>query len=484
MNAYRPSRARLAVRALAVLCVAAAPAARPAPSQRPAYWASATCKGCHARIYDQHLASHHERSFTNPVFQAQYFEEVLPRASRDPALAEEARRCTACHAPVVYAASHQALSSANLLDPSMSGVTCDLCHTIQGWEGAEPGNGNFLSSPSTQKRGPLPGDATWHRQYSAIHTRSELCATCHEATNHRGVVVKGTYSEWKASPFARAGVHCQDCHMTRDGFLVGGQPRFESGKAAEGAALIAPPVRDRLSTHRFSGAHSRSQVEGAIGLALKASPATALPGETVELQLTVDSTRSGHKFPTGSADLRLLWLEVTARSGEQVVRLPARYRARGTYAVAGQGPEDARILGTDVPEGSRIYRAVYFDAQGHHTLSSWDAAAIVHDNRLEAGERRVEVYSFTVPKGAAGAVRLDARLRYRSYPTAFATWTSLPAAEPVDVASASAELRIGAPSARRPQAEERRAPAAGALVGGAEPLDVVPAREERPNAAP
>ncbi|HSN15025.1 MAG TPA: hypothetical protein VLT61_10355, partial [Anaeromyxobacteraceae bacterium] len=64
------------------------------------YWASSTCGGCHPRTLEQQVASHHEASFTNPIFQAQYFESVLPGASRDPALAGEARSCAACHAPV------------------------------------------------------------------------------------------------------------------------------------------------------------------------------------------------------------------------------------------------------------------------------------------------------------------------------------------------------------------------------------------------
>src|SRR3972149_4806383 len=47
--------------------------------------------------------------------------------------------------------------------------------------------------------------------------RAEFCRDCHQfppdgfALN--GKLLENTYAEWKASPFARAGVQCQDCHM-------------------------------------------------------------------------------------------------------------------------------------------------------------------------------------------------------------------------------------------------------------------------------
>ena len=67
-------------------------------------------------------------------------------------------------------------------DPSMSGVTCDLCHTIRGIDGAEPLNGNFLSSPSEVKFGPLRGADNAHHVFSPIQSRSEQIgrASCRE----------------------------------------------------------------------------------------------------------------------------------------------------------------------------------------------------------------------------------------------------------------------------------------------------------------
>jgi hypothetical protein len=431
--------------ALAVASILPCPAAAQRGVRAPSptgYWASATCAGCHPRTVQQHTESHHESSFRNPLFQAQYFEELLPRASRDPKLVEEARTCTACHAPVAWAYQRSYFTGPMPTDPSMSGVTCDLCHTITGIAGSTPRNGNFISIPSEKKLGPFPSETNWHHSYSELQTKSELCATCHEAVNHHGVTVKGTYTEWKRSQSAAAGVQCQDCHMTRDGFLsTDGLPEHESGKAAEGGLLRAP-VRDKLYTHRFPGAHSHSQVEGAIGLAFEHVPAQARPGDTIGLSLQVDNHRTGHRMPTGSADLRLLWVEVTARAGTTRWAVPATVKAKGGFGVAGAGDQDDVFIGKDVPAGARLYRAVFFDDRGQQTLSSYEAVRVAWDNRLESGERRTEPYELVIPKNVAGPVQLEAKLIYLSYPTALAKKMGVALAEPVEVAHATAEIAL------------------------------------------
>jgi hypothetical protein len=436
-----PALALAALAALASAAAATEPAQTgPAPSPT-GYWPSSTCQNCHPRTYQQHMESHHETSFRNPLFQAQYFEELIPKASRNPKLVEEARTCTACHAPVAYSFKRQAFTGPMPTDPSLSGVTCDLCHTISGFDGPTPRNGNFISRPSDKKLGPFPSDSDWHRAYSELHTKSELCATCHEAVNHRGVLVKGTYSEWKKSPAAAKGVQCQDCHMTRDGFRVEDGSRFEEGKAAD-ASLINAPVRSKLFTHRFPGAHSRSQVEGAVTIAFQNVPQQARPGDPFTFAIVVDNHRTGHRMPTGSADLRLLWLEVTARTASRSWPVPARVKAAGGWSVAGAGDRDESVLGNDVPQGARTYRAVYFDELNQQTLSSYEAAKIVWDNRLEAGERRVEPYEAQIPEGAVGPLQLEARLVYLSYPTALAKRLEVPAATPVEVAKGAAQVTL------------------------------------------
>jgi len=247
--------------------------------------------------------------------------------------------------------------------------------------------------------------------------------------------------------------------MSKDGVFVDGG-RYESGKVSSDS-LSHAPSRDKIYSHRFPGIHSGAPVEGALGLKISGTPATFTAGEPATVTLVVDNGNTAHCLPTGSADLRLLWLEVTARFGDRTITLPADNRARGTWAAVGENSDDALVLGGDVPAGSRLYRAVFFDRRNHQTLASFDATSIAFDNRLQPGEKRREAYTFDLPRDATGTVRVEARLRYRSYPTSLAKELDVTPPEVVDVAHAAAEYPVVAPSPVSPvspAAEEHLSP--------------------------
>ncbi len=96
--------------------------------------------------------------------------------------------------------------------------------------------------------------------------------------------------------------------MSIQGFLTKGEALYGSGKVAE-ATLIPPKHRAKIYTHRFPGAHSKSQVHGAIQLDIQVDKLTVHPGKEIIVVVDVDNSRSGHKLPTGSAELRLLYLD-------------------------------------------------------------------------------------------------------------------------------------------------------------------------------
>jgi nitrate/TMAO reductase-like tetraheme cytochrome c subunit len=409
---------------------------------RVEYQASATCQGCHGQIFDQHVASQHERSLSNPVFQAQYFAELVPQVPGNPALREEAKLCIACHAPIAYQQGKAPVMRKDEIDPNWAGVTCDFCHTMTGFSGPAPENGNFIGAPATKKLGPFRREEDWHHAYSRFQTQSEACAVCHNAVNHLGLEIKSTYTEWKNSRYAREGIQCQDCHMTTYGFLTGGKPVYASGQAAQ-MGLAEVPMRARLYTHRFPGAHSRSQVEGAITLSLEVERSAVSPGEAIIVLIRVDNERTGHKMPSGSADLRQMWLSLRMAAGDRVVSVPAgSIRSAVPYDVAGKGPFDQEILGQDIPAGSRLYRSIFVDQSLRQTLSSYNAVRIIFDNRLDAGEIRHETYRVTIPPETKGTVTLQASLNYLAYPSSFAARLGLPKPEPVEVASARAEVPV------------------------------------------
>jgi hypothetical protein len=406
-------------------------------AQTEDYWPTSMCRGCHDKIVAQHLASSHEMSFTNPVFLAQYQKDLLPKAAKNSSLLAESKECIACHEPITYAKKGPKIITISDINPNMNGVTCDVCHTITGFRAPKPQNGNYIMAPSETKLGPFKGQGDWHHQYSELQTRSEICAVCHEAVNQHGFQIKATFTEWLESDFARQDVHCQDCHMNVDGFLTAGKPRYSSGKAAN-MSIGSSPERVRLYTHQFPGAHSKTQVEGALELKIEAASMDS--DRRIAIDITVDNTRTGHSMPSGSADLRLLWLEVIAHFGDQTLTLPAAVVESETtneteaYSLVGRGKFDALLIGPEIPKGNRVYRAIFTDANGQATLDSYDAVAKLFDNRLKAAEKRKEVYRLTVPEGVKGDISIEATLRYLSYSSLFADRLGLPKPEPVIVA--------------------------------------------------
>ena len=403
------------------------------------YWSSLICRECHGKIHEQYEQSMHAKAFDNPVFKAQYFREVVPLVSKNPQLVEEAKGCIGCHAPIAYLKSREHVISEAQVDRDMAGVTCDFCHTLSGYSGQRPGNYNYISTPGTTKLGPFEFESNWHHVYSQFHTQSEFCAVCHNAVNHHGLEIKATYTEWKESKYAEEEIQCQDCHMNVKGFLTAGKALYESGKAAR-TSLADVSYRSKIYTHRFPGAHSGEQVIGALTMQMVPEKPNVSPGETISIDILIDNSRTGHKMPSGSADLRLLWLEVKAAAGEgNIFALTAD---GSEYDVAGKGTSGQDPLLDDVPRGSRIYRAVYVDKTGKQTLASYDAVKITFDNRLNAAEVRKESYRFTVPERASGAVTLTATLYYLPYPSAFSSGLGLPGPEAVEIAACSRKMLI------------------------------------------
>jgi hypothetical protein len=410
------------------------------------YASSEFCRNCHNNIFEQHSESIHAGAFSNPLFRAQYFKEVLPQAEKTRELYEEAKKCVACHSPIDYIVREGRVFSEADVDPRTAGVTCDICHIIKGYTGNEPGNGNYITAEGGgEKRGPFQHEYNWHRDYSKLQTTSEFCGICHNAVNRAGLEVKSTYTEWKESRYAMEGIQCQDCHMNMIGMLINDKPVYEAGRAAEPpyAFMRKPPYRSILYTHSFPGAHSNSQMGGGImKVTIEADKTTASPGDVLRIDVLVDNSKTGHKMPSGSKELRQLWLELSAINGEKVIRIPASSTAEGSFDVSGMGRFDREILADDIPEGSRIYRTVFLDEEGKQTLNFYNAVKVAFDNRLAASEIRKESYSFTIPKDAKGKIALRASLTYLQYPTSFSGRFGLPQPERFEIATVLKEVLI------------------------------------------
>lgn len=238
------------------------------------FTSSLVCGECHQAIHAVWRQSLHAQSWSNGVFQAGYRRAIESHGTL------RARMCLSCHAPTT-----RHTKDYGVIDPiTAEGVTCDFCHSIKAVDLADRSDPIRLTVGAA-KYGPLLNAQSPVHEIvdSPLHTRSEFCAGCHQYKNKNGVTVLGTFSEWKASPYAKLGKQCQDCHMP----LVPGR-------------VVALGVKGRarpgVNLHNISGSHDMERVREAITLELTGA---SWFEDRVDVFLEVGNQGSGHCFPTG-----------------------------------------------------------------------------------------------------------------------------------------------------------------------------------------
>jgi DNA-directed RNA polymerase subunit RPC12/RpoP len=324
---------------------------------------SERCGQCHEEIYAMWRRSMHSGSYTDPIFLASYMQAYLETGGA-------ARQvCLRCHAPVaVLPGAEDPRESA-----AREGIACDYCHSVVSVD-LENEDQPLQIKLDGIKRGPL-GDAQSpaHKvARSPLHQSAEFCAGCHEYTNPEGLPIFTTYSEWKLSPQAAQGKTCQHCHMpATPGRTV------RSGLGAG---------RTSINLHDISGMHSSEQVR-------KAATARILRVEwqqprTALVEVEVANIGSGHSIPTGLPTRRLVLEAVLYVDGIEVRRF------------------------------ERSYQKALLDADGHPITEDHRtilaARKLLDDNRLRAGERRIEKFFASVLQ--EGRLKAEVRLRYSYEP--------------------------------------------------------------------
>jgi hypothetical protein len=417
------------------------------PRLKYPYESSELCRGCHPEQYQQHEVSMHAKAFTNPLFNSQFFSQIVPRALRNPEYIPEARKCIACHAPVVFMNYTGLVSTPAQAASFETGVTCDFCHTLAGYGK----NGDFEQVDSRKKQGPFQanGSSSHHAEYSSFMSSDEFCGECHDDTNHIGKGMKSTYAEWKESNQGMRGLACQECHMNKVGFIRNGVAEFASGQAAYlnlGFREKKLEEHEKLYEHSFPGAHSKSQLEDALRLEFKIGTRIADADGMFPFVLEVNNERAAHKMPTGSSDLRFMWLVITATTADGT-RIPVSIFRKNTrkgvdFSISGKSPGDTVIIKNDAPKGSRLYRSVFANTAGNQSLFQAENCMIVFDNRLNADEIRNEGYHLKLPDKYSGKVILEAHLYYKGAPSEFTRSMQVPEMTSVKIATQKKEITI------------------------------------------
>ena len=318
------------------------------------------CGRCHKAIVDSWKSSAHARAMESPLFQ-----DVLEMAENETGSGVR-KICLGCHSPISIHSGDVALRQ----KVSWEGVTCDYCHSIR--EVSEEGtNPKALVEYTLVKSGPLKDSSSMGHgtSFSPVHQSSRVCAPCHDYRNSLGFPVLTTYSEWKASRYAKEGKNCQSCHM----YSVAGDvvdPRIQRSNLA------------KINLHQMPGSHSLEQLTRTV----KARLTHVREGDKLRVSVEITNQAAGHYVPTGSP-LRQLRLEVQADS------------------------YDGKQLSEE-----RVYQRAIVDQNGkliqREYLAFVQGAKVLLDTRLAPGESRKEVFSFAVPRGVKTHVKATFKYLY------------------------------------------------------------------------
>jgi nitrate/TMAO reductase-like tetraheme cytochrome c subunit len=439
-------RASLAVAFLAVAALVAAQAppkvSDEALGTQPydKYERPQACATCHVDIARQHEQAMMSQAFTHEWDEIEYFELAVPHSLKEPKVAGVKAGCNGCHAPFAFLAGDIPPKRPKDNTRANEAVSCDLCHTVTGYSGDAPYNFDWISVPGKVKQGPRPGVVSPHHETkeNPFFRSADFCGTCHNEKDPWGLFVKSTHLEWKEGPHGKGGIVCQDCHM----------PPAPGRSARMGSDL--PDVRQ----HLFHGAHDPGKLAGVAEVRIHPESREAQPGDTVKLTAVCVNAKAGHKIPSGSAEERVLWLDVEATDSKgKVYHLTVdpkgfkgeEYTIASDSAMAyfdiGEIKDIPNFPGLKrdgvVPAGDRIFRLPYFDPKGRMTICQWNTASFGTDYRLAPLQATAETLTWKLPQNLpAGPVTVTARMWYSRLVASVAEYMKVPASEyaPVKVA--------------------------------------------------
>jgi hypothetical protein len=221
------------------------------------YPSASACKQCHEQIYREWSFSSHAYASISPVFHK--FEQKINDLSQGTV----GTFCLRCHATAgTSLGEKREIPLWERSRVSREGVTCITCHRINEEYGRVNGERRIVPGDiyqpvtSTTTDDKLPEVLAKQDFYKVkteptgrgkdIHTgvfqlaqmdQSQFCVSCHQVAVFPGIKLEVVWEQYRASPAAKQGVSCQDCHMgekpgLNDGF-TNAPVAIVDGKALE-----------------------------------------------------------------------------------------------------------------------------------------------------------------------------------------------------------------------------------------------------------
>ncbi len=396
------------------------------------------CAHCHEEAYHQWRQALHSNAFRDPFYQTSV--QILIQGKG----IEYSRHCDSCHNPIAVLSG--ALTQNSPVDRKFNedGVTCMVCHSIQGLKSTSGNGGYIMGVPSVMvdengKR--IPGEVPYYqilanpKRHSAavmqsIYRTPQFCASCHQANlpqsvnDYKFLPAFSAYDEWQNSKFSQQNpltfysgdfTTCQGCHMKRS------PNRFADYGAKNGtfashrwlAGNTAVPFyyeqqEELQKTVEFLQAGNYLNVD-IVALKKKGSPKIIAPLGTVPFRLEANSTiqafvviqnkNIGHSLIPEVRDLYEAWVEfqVQDASGHEISH-------SGFLKPDGMLDERAHSF-TNRPVNAA---GEFVD---NHMV--WTIHSVAYDNTIQAGRSALVRYEFQIPADLKGPLTMTARVNYR-----------------------------------------------------------------------
>ena len=368
--------------------------------------------------------------------------------------------CLRCHSPQSYVKGNQvpAGTTANFDAVDFDGVSCEVCHRSVVPDGGSAliSNAQLFFEYGDKKHGPYPDliSPAHSGAQDPFTSSSELCGQCHQVMNpvnawkspDGGALgarfpLDTTYEEWLQSSFAvpDSGTFrsCQTCHLPPFVGPDGGTsyvvakfvgPRTTPPRHALvggnrwglKAVQAFDPVTTGGYTANFDTTLALTEAMLRSSATLSATgPSAPVEGASGQVSVTVKNL-TGHKLPTGYADGRRMWLEVSA-NGQVVsgasdaghVLDDAQLRLYGAQmGRAGLGVTEHLALQETIERDSRI------PPTGFRATAATRPVGVDWFALPDGGWRDFDQVSFAVPvpadAGDGAQVQVTVRLLHQS----------------------------------------------------------------------
>jgi Tfp pilus assembly protein PilF len=429
------------------------------------------CAHCHQEAYHQWRQALHSNAFRTPFYRTSVNLLIYTKGI------EYARHCDSCHNPIGVLTG--ALTENSQVDRKFDedGVTCMVCHSIQGLKSTSGNGGYIMGVPAvmTDENGNrIPGEVPYYKimKYPARHAKAvmqpfyrtpEFCAACHKANlpetlnGYKFLPAFSAYDEWQSSKFSQRNPltfytadfkTCQGCHMERS------PNRFQDYGAKNGTFASHRWLAGNTAVPFYYGFNEQLQMTedflrsgdylNVDIFAIKKenekhliAPLGSIPfhldaNSIIQVYVIIQNKNIGHSFIPEVRDLYEAWVEFSVKDAD------------------GQEIFHSGFLKPDgmLDESAHSFTNRPVNTNGHFVDNHqvWTIHSVAYDNTVPSGRSDLVRYEFRIPANAKGPLTITAKVNYRHLRQSYLNnvfGKDHPAYPVVEIASRSRIINIG-----------------------------------------